>query len=104
MRKIIIQIAILVILWTLFFYLAFAYSAPIVINPGPEYVVRVGLNLRVLKVFYEKDNLILRYFSDDAKREFLGEQIFDKDNIKIHDSYLEGRGEFPKGFELRYRR
>jgi len=103
MRKIIIQVAILVILWTLFFYLA-AHSASIVINPGPEYVVRVDGHLRILKVFYEGQNLILRFFSDNGKFEFLGEQIFDGDNVKIYDSYLEGRGEFQKGFEMRYRR
>jgi len=105
MIKITIQLAILIILLTLFFYLAFAHSASVVINPGPEYSISVGGQSRIIRVFYEGNNLILRFFKDDnARLEFLGEMIFDKDGIKVYDSYLEGRGELPKGFEKRYRK
>jgi hypothetical protein len=107
MKKIIIQIAIAVILWTIsiFIWIA-AYSAqPVIINPGPEYSISVGGQSRILRVFYEGDNLILRFFKDDNSRlEFLGEEIFDKDGIKVHDSYLENNGMWPAGYEKRYRK
>jgi hypothetical protein len=105
MRKILIQIAVLVILWSLLFYLVFAYSASLVINPGPEYSISVGGQSRILRIFYEGDNLILRFFKDDNSRlEFLGEEIFDKDGVKVYDSYLENNGLWPKGYELRFRK
>lgn len=105
MRKIIIQILVLVILWILFFYLAFAHSASIITNPGPEYSVSVGGQSRIIRVFYEGDNLILRFFKDDnARLEFLGEEIFDQDGIKVYDNYIENNGMWPAGYEKRYRR
>jgi hypothetical protein len=104
MKKIIIQILVLVILWTLFFYLA-AYSASIVINPGPEYYISVGGQSRILRISHEGNDLILRYFKDDnARLEFLGEEIFDKDGVKVYDSYIENNGMWPAGYEKRYRR
>ena len=95
----------IIILGLIFWYFMIAHSASIVINPGPQYSISVGGQSRILRIFYEGDNLILRYFKDDnARLEFLGEEIFDKDGIKVHDSYLENNGMWPAGYEKRYRR
>lgn len=91
------QVAIMVILWTLFFYLA-AYSAS-------EHYVSVGGQSRIIRVSHEGNDLILRYFKDDnARLEFLGEEIFDKDGVKVYDSYIENNGMWPSGYEKRYRK
>lgn len=104
MRKTIPCVVAALILGAIFIYLTLAYSASIIINPGPEYIVRVDGHLRILKVFYQGDNLILRFFTDDGKFQFLGEVIFDKDGVKIYDSYIEARGEWPAGYDKRFRK
>jgi hypothetical protein len=105
MRKTIPCVVAALILGAIFIYFTLAYPASIVINPGPEYSISVGGQSRILRVFYEGDNLILRFFKDDnARLEFLGEEIFDKDGIKVFDSYLENNGLWPAGYEKRYRK
>jgi len=80
-----------------------AHSKLIIINPGSEYSVSVGGQSRIIRTFYEGDNFILRYFKDDnARIEFLGEEIFDKDGFKVYDSYIENNGLWPKGYEKRF--
>ena len=116
-KNIILLLILLFFVWGIFIYLTLAYSGQsLVINPPPghkalwaggwpEYSISVGGQSRILRVSYEGDNLILRFFKDDnARLEFLGEEIFDKDGVKIYDSYLENNGLWPKGYELRYRR
>jgi len=126
-KNILLSLALLFATLALFIYISIAYPAPIVINPppdhkalppgqkplwggalgggSPEYSISVGGQSRILRVFFEGDNLILRYFKDDnARLEFLGEEIFDRDGIKVHDSYLENNGMWPAGYEKRYRK
>ena len=75
-----------------------------IIKP-PEYVVRVDGQLRTLKVWYDKEGLQhLEFFKEDANHIiFLGEEIFDQDDNKIYDSYIENNGEWPQGYNRRWR-
>lgn len=77
-----------------------AQSRTIVINPGPLYIVRVNGSIRELRTFQENGNLHLRFFNG---QELLGEEIFDKDDVKVYDAYIENNGDWKDGYQKRYR-
>ena len=77
-----------------------AQSRTIVINPGPSYTVRVNGSIRELRTFQENGNLHLLFFNG---QEVLGEEIFDKDDVKVYDAYIENNGDWKDGYQKRYR-
>jgi hypothetical protein len=70
-----------------------------------EFAVRVGGQCRILKVWFDKEgNQHLEYFKEDSNHLILlGEEIFDQDDNKVSDSYIENNGDWPQGYNRRFR-
>jgi hypothetical protein len=100
MKKIALVVFVVLILSSVMVELAEATSQITIVNPGPFYSVRVNGQIRDLRTFEENGNLHLLFFKD---QEFLGEEIFDKDNVKIYDSYTENNGDWLAGYQNKYR-
>ncbi len=64
-----------------------------------EYTVRVNGSLRVMRVDREQDGTHFRFFDD---KRYLGEEIVDRDGVKVYDAYLENTGEWTQDYYLRF--
>lgn len=72
---------------------------------GADHYVSVGGQSRIVKVWFDKEGYQhLEYFKDDSARIiFLGEEIFDRDDVKVYDSYIENTGDWPKGYNRKWK-
>jgi hypothetical protein len=94
--------AILIVM--LFFFLSIL-GIPINAAFGTDHYVSVGGQSRIVKVWYDKEGYQhLEYFKDDSARIILlGEEIFDRDDVKVYDNYIENTGDWPKGYNRKWR-
>jgi len=81
--------------------LAAAQRQSIRIIPGPLYTMRVNGQIREVQPFIDNEgNLHLLFFRG---LECLGEEIFNKDNVKTNDTYLENNGDWSDGYQIWFR-